>query len=83
MLKSMEGQSGLSELSVISWVSAIQGCPRGSTVEKSESWQLVGGLSCQRSDHRATPPGNHLHSQTSSTTAGTDLFINCQQRTID
>ena len=23
----MEGQSGLSELSVISWVSAIQGCP--------------------------------------------------------
>ena len=27
MLKSMEGQSGLSELSVISWVSAIQGCP--------------------------------------------------------
>ena len=27
MLKSMEGQSRLSELSVISWVSAIQGCP--------------------------------------------------------
>ena len=27
---------------------------RGSTVENSESWQLVGGLSCQRSDHRAT-----------------------------
>ena len=56
---------------------------RGSTVENSESWQLVGGLSCQRSDHRATPPGNHPCSQTSSTTAGTDLFIKCQQRTID
>ena len=56
---------------------------RGSTVEKSESWQLVGGLSCQRSDHRATPPGNHLHSQTSNTTAGTDLFIKCQQTAID
>ena len=27
MLKSMEGQSGLSELSVMLWVSAIQGCP--------------------------------------------------------
>ena len=27
VLKSMEGQSGLSELSVIVWVSAIQGCP--------------------------------------------------------
>ena len=26
MLKSMEGQSGLSELSVMLWVSAIQGC---------------------------------------------------------
>ena len=26
MLKSMEGQSGLSELSVISWVAVIQGC---------------------------------------------------------
>ena len=23
----MEGQSGLSELSVISWVSAVEGCP--------------------------------------------------------
>ena len=28
----MKGQSELSELSVISCVSAIQGCPRGSTV---------------------------------------------------
>ena len=27
VLKSMEGQSGLPELSIISWVSAIQGCP--------------------------------------------------------
>ena len=25
----MEGQSGLSELSVISWVSAVEGCPLG------------------------------------------------------
>ena len=25
----MEGQSGLSELSVISWVSAFEGCPLG------------------------------------------------------
>ena len=30
--ESMEGQSGLSELSLILWVSAIQGCPRGFTV---------------------------------------------------
>ena len=27
VLKSMEGQSGLPELSVISWMSAVQGCP--------------------------------------------------------
>ena len=27
VLKSMEKQSGLSELSVISWVSAVEGCP--------------------------------------------------------
>ena len=29
----MEGQSRLSELSVISWMSAVEGCPRGSTVQ--------------------------------------------------
>ena len=27
MLKLIEGVSGLSELSVISWVSAVEGCP--------------------------------------------------------
>ena len=37
----MEGQSGLSELSVISWVSAVEGCPlSGVPIPK-----VLGGLS--------------------------------------
>ena len=40
----MEGQSGLSELSVISWVSAIQGCPLYIERVTSHSGKIASGV---------------------------------------
>ena len=47
----MEGQSGLSELSVISWVSAVEGCPlsRGSTVHICRQYTIRSSNSFSRS----------------------------------
>ena len=37
----MEGQSGLSELSVISWVSAVEGCPLSGVPLYFSFWEDV------------------------------------------
>ena len=43
----MEGQSGLSELSVISWVSAFEGCPLGGVPLYYVMLQAISNFLCE------------------------------------